>query len=235
MASVLIVDDDHNICQLLELYLANEGYELHFAHDGSRALDIVRDTKIDLVILDVMLPVINGWEVCKLIRQTIMVPIIMLTARDLVEDKIHGFDLGADDYMVKPFDPREVVARVKARLRNVSDEKSDAKDTAGEPAADVLTAGNMEVDMTRYEVRVNKKRMELKPKEIQLLYFLLRNRNIVFNREQLLSKVWDYSYEGDTRTVDVHINKLRDKLAKAGARCRINTVWGVGYKFETLD
>jgi DNA-binding response OmpR family regulator len=231
MMSILIVDDDHNICQLLELYLLNEGYQLHMVHDGSSALDVLRTEKTDLVILDIMLPVINGWEVCKMIRQLSSVPIIMLTACDLMEDKIQGFELGVDDYIVKPFEPRELVARVKARLKNV--QGNETKDRADQQAeTNVLNIGNIQVDMNRYEARLEGEKIELKPKEIQLLYFLLKNRNIVFTRDQLLEKVWGYSYEGDTRTVDVHINKLREKLEGICPNCRISTVWGVGYKLE---
>ncbi|AHF10953.1 MULTISPECIES: response regulator transcription factor [Dehalobacter] len=231
MTSILVVDDDHNICQLLELYLLNEGYQLYMVHDGSSALDVLRTEKTDLVILDIMLPVINGWEVCKMIRQISSVPIIMLTACDLMEDKIQGFELGVDDYIVKPFEPRELVARVKARLKNV--QGYETKDRADQQAeTNVLNIGNIQVDMNRYEARLEGEKIELKPKEIQLLYFLLKNRNMVFTRDQLLEKVWGYSYEGDTRTVDVHINKLREKLEGVYSNCRISTVWGVGYKLE---
>ncbi|WP_368293291.1 response regulator [Dehalobacter sp. TBBPA1] len=231
MTSILVVDDDHNICQLLELYLLNEGYQLYMVHDGSSALDVLRTEKTDLVILDIMLPVINGWEVCKMIRQISSVPIIMLTACDLMEDKIQGFELGVDDYIVKPFEPRELVARVKARLKNV--QGYETKDRADQQAeTNVLNIGNIQVDMNRYEARLEGEKIELKPKEIQLLYFLLKNRNMVFTRDQLLEKVWGYSYEGDTRTVDVHINKLREKLEGVCSNCRISTVWGVGYKLE---
>lgn len=228
--NLLIVDDDKNICRLLELYLANEGYHLTFVHDGSKAMDILNIQNIDLVILDVMLPVINGWEVCRMIRRQTAVPIIMLTARDLVEDKIQGFELGADDYIVKPFEPREVVARVKARLKG---KHVGGSQISGGRNENILAIGNAEVDINRYEVRVNGQKVDLKPKEIQLFYFLLRNKNRVFSREQLLQKVWDYSFEGDTRTVDVHINRLREKLEGSCNACRIKTIWGVGYKLET--
>ncbi|NLI91180.1 MAG: response regulator transcription factor [Peptococcaceae bacterium] len=232
MAHILIVDDDKNICQLLELYLANEGYSLTFVHDGSMALDMIKKEDIDLVVLDIMLPVINGWEVCKMIRRESMVPIIMLTARDLVEDKIQGFELGADDYIIKPFEPREVVARIKARLKNRA--ISENKDKFGSSISkNILKAGNLEVDIDRYETRINGQKIDFKPKEIQLLYFLLRNKNMVFSREQLLERVWDYTFEGDTRTVDVHINRLREKMEGACTACHIRTVWGVGYKLES--
>jgi len=241
MADILVVDDDQNICQLLALYLENEGYSLVFAHDGSCALDILKEKEIDLVILDVMLPVINGWEVCKMIRKISMVPVMMLTARDLIEDKIQGFELGADDYIVKPFEPREVVARVKACLNNKTirdqicqneDKDKNQKQHQDRTEKHILKTGKLEVDIKRYEIRINGQKVDLKPKEIQLLYFLLKNKNIVFSREQLLEKVWDYAFEGDTRTVDVHINRLREKLEGTPTTCRIRTVWGVGYKLE---
>jgi len=238
MANILVVDDDQNICQLLELYLANESYDLTFAHDGSCALDVLREKEIDLVVLDVMLPVINGWEVCKLIRKMSSVPVIMLTARDMIEDKIQGFEVGADDYIVKPFEPREVVARIKARLRKSDSQKNndinENRDNIRATNQDqIILAGNLEINIHRYEVRIDGNKVDLKPKEIQLLYFLLRNKNLVFSREQLLEKVWDYSFKGDTRTVDVHINRLREKLEETCTACRIRTVWGVGYKLET--
>ncbi len=223
---ILVVDDDQNICELIELYLGNEGYQLDYAHDGSSALDMAKDLNPDLILLDVMLPVINGWEVCRMIRRTSQVPIIFLTARDMVEDKVQGFELGADDYLVKPFEPRELVVRVKTRL------KSAATVAAQEDGLIIL--GNLTVDIQSYLVSVNGKMVDLKPKEIQLLHFLLFNRNIVFSREKLLEKVWDYSYEGDTRTVDVHINRLREKVEAYCDSCRIKTVWGVGYKLEVI-
>ncbi|MGE5391213.1 MAG: response regulator [Deltaproteobacteria bacterium] len=223
---ILVVDDDHNICELIELYLGNEGYRLVFAYDGSSALDLAKDLNPDLILLDVMLPVINGWEVCRMIRRSSPVPIIFLTARDMVEDKVQGFELGADDYLVKPFEPRELVARIKTRLK--------AGSSAPSPADGVISLGNLTVDIQSYQVSINGRSVDLKPKETQLLYFLMVNRNIVFSREKLLEKVWDYSYEGDTRTVDVHINRLREKVEADCDACKIKTVWGVGYKLEVI-
>lgn len=222
---VLVVDDDRNICELIDLYLAHEGYSLDFCHDGSMALDKVRDKAPDLILLDVMLPVINGWEVCRMIRKISEVPIIFLTARDMTEDVIQGFELGADDYLIKPFEPRELVARVKTRIKRSG--RNRILET------DILQEGNLIVDLARYEVRVAGKELELKPKEIQLLHYLLSNKNIVLSREKILQKVWCYEVEGDTRTIDVHINRLRDKIEPAADSCRIKTVWGVGYKLET--
>ncbi|MCX7748039.1 MAG: response regulator transcription factor [Clostridia bacterium] len=221
---ILIVDDDKNICELLDLYLSNEGFSLAFAHDGSAALNAIKEDKVDLVLLDVMLPVINGWEVCKIIRKSSQIPIVMLTARDMVEDKVQGFEYGADDYIVKPFEPREVIARIKARLKGAVPQ-SIKKDG-------VIHADNIIVDINKYEVLKNNEVVELKPKEIQLLFFLLNNKNIVFSRDQLLEKVWDYDFMGDTRTVDVHVKRLREKLEGPDTSFSIKTVWGVGYKLE---
>lgn len=223
---ILIIDDDKNICELLALYLKNEGFDLYFSHDGSAGLDVIKKNPVDLVLLDVMLPSINGWEVLKMIRSYSQVAVIMLTARDMMEDKLQGFELGANDYIIKPFDPREVVARVKARLKDHSSETGNSGKT--------LNYKNLTVDMNRYEALLDNKAIELKPKEIQLLYFLMNNKNMVFSREKLLEKVWDYDFMGDTRTVDVHIKRLREKIEMAGAPVRIRTVWGVGYKLEVL-
>ncbi len=221
--TILVVDDDKNICELLDLYLANANFSLLFAHDGSSALSMQKEHHIDLILLDVMLPVINGWEVCKIIRRTNPVPIIMLTARDLLEDKIQGFDLGADDYIVKPFEPKEVVARIKARLRG----RAEPVESAG-----ILQAAGIVVDINKYEVYLEDRLIDLKPKEVQLLYFLLMNKNIVFSREQLLDKVWNYDFMVDTRTVDVHIKRLREKLGDSGPSLHLRTLRGVGYKLE---
>jgi DNA-binding response OmpR family regulator len=225
---ILIVDDDKNISELLNIYLTDAGFETFQSYDGSSALSFIKNNKVDLVLLDIMLPVIDGWEVCKLIRRTNSVPIIMLTARDMLEDKIQGFELGADDYVVKPFQPKEVVARVRARLRSgieVDVEETDCSDG-------VLEIGNLRVDIACYEVYLNGVLIELKPKEVQLLHFFMLNRNIVFTRENLLDKVWNYDFMGETRTVDVHIKRLREKLDSSDASWVIKTVWGVGYKFE---
>lgn len=221
--TVLVVDDDKNICELLELYLANAGFSRLFCHDGSSALNLLRENKVDLVLLDIMLPLINGWEVCKIIRRTSTVPIIMITARDMLEDKIQGFDLGADDYIVKPFEPQEVIARIKARLKEHKQEN---------PAREgVLETKDLIVDINKYEVWDQGRSLDLKPKEVQLLYFLVNNKNLVFSRDQLLEKVWNYDVMVDTRTVDVHIKRLREKLGKYNASS-IKTIRGVGYKFE---
>lgn len=223
---VLVVDDDENICRLLKMYLANEGFEVLVANDGMKALEYAEKESIDLIVLDIMLPVMDGWDVCRSVRKISKVPIIMLTARDMLEDKLQGFDYGADDYMVKPFETKELVARVKARLRDatVLDE--------GEQDQPVLSLDNLVVDLNRYQVKVGSDTVDLKPKEIQLLYHLLRHKNKVFSREKLLESVWGYTYYGDTRTVDVHVKRLREKLEKPENNWQIKTVWGVGYKLE---
>ena len=222
---ILIVDDDKNICKLMNLYLKKVGYETTICHDGSTAIDLIRKNKVDLVLLDLMIPVINGWEVCKLIRLQHDVPVIMVSARDMVKDKIVGFDAGADDYIVKPFDPEELVARVKVRLKSRTPEQRELKDC-------IFTIQNLVIDMNQYQVKMDGHVIDLKPKEIQLLCFLAKNKNIVFTREQLLEKIWDYYHSGDTRTVDVHIKCLREKLKNACTGWKIKTVWGVGYKLE---
>jgi len=222
--TILVVDDDRNICELLNLYLTNAGFSLLFCHDGSSALNLLKDHKIDLILLDIMLPIINGWEVCKVIRRTRSLPIIMLTARDMLEDKIQGFEIGADDYIVKPFEPKEVIARIKARFK---DNKADPISREG-----ILETIDILVDINKYEVWQGGKLIDLKPKEVQLLYFLLNNKNIVFSRDQLLDKVWNYDFMVDTRTVDVHIKRLREKLGDHDPSWSIKTLRGVGYKLE---
>ncbi|MFZ5595767.1 MAG: response regulator transcription factor [Bacillota bacterium] len=220
---VLVIDDDKNICDLLRLYLEKDGHRLVFAHDGSEGLDAFKREAPDLVILDIMLPVINGWEVCRLIRQKSDVPIIMLTARDKSDEKVTGLDMGADDYVAKPFDPKEVAARVRAHLRK--------KKPASAETGETLTAGNLSLDIKKYEARCDGSPVVLSPKELQLLHYLMLNKNLVLTREQILDKVWGYDFTGETRTVDMHVKKIREKL-KEGAGWEIKTVYGVGYKFE---
>lgn len=237
-SKILIVDDDKNICKLMDLYLKDAGYETFCCHDGSSAIDCVHSDHYDLVILDLMIPLINGWEVCKLIKMEFEMPIIMVSARDMTDDKVLGFDAGADDYIVKPFDPKELIARVKVRLKAQSSEVSErlARDQKEQEDRQLkhgaLSVDNLLVDINRYEVALDGLKVQLKPKEIQLLYFLLQNKNIVFTRDQLLEKIWDYTYSGDTRTVDVHIKCLREKLTSSSPNWEIKTVWGVGYKME---
>ena len=219
-SKILLVDDDKNICILLDLYLRQDGHTVIFAHDGQAAIKAFQKENPDLVVLDLMLPIMDGWKVLKYIRQESQAPVIMLTAVDACEDKVTGLDLGADDYVVKPFDPREVAARVRAHLRKQIP-----------PQKDDITAGNLVVNSKSYEVVCGGKPVELTPKEFQLLEYMLRNRNIVLSRDQILESVWGYDYFGETRTVDMHIKRLRQKLKSSGS-WRIRTIYGIGYKFE---
>jgi len=229
LKKILVVDDDKNICELLNLYLKNEGYEVIFAYDGSTAVTQAKEEKPDLIILDVMMPVINGWEACKLIRQFSNVPIIMLTAMDTLENKVQGLNIGADDYIVKPFEPKEILARISAHLRR-EENKTINKEA---PPSNEVSIDNLKINMDTYEVLLDGKLVtDLKPKEIQLLYFFMTNKNQVFSREQLLDKVWGYEYFGGTRTVDVHIKSVREKLSSNNSKWEIKTIWNVGYKFE---
>jgi DNA-binding response OmpR family regulator len=226
---ILVVDDDKNICELLNLYLKKEGYEVVFAYDGSEAVTVAKAENPNLILLDVMMPVINGWEACKLIRQFSNVPIIMLTALDTTENKVQGLNIGADDYIVKPFEPVEVIARINAHLRR-EETKASEEDSAEQVE---ITVDNISINLDKYEVKLDGELItDLKPKEVQLLYFFLTNRNQVFSREQLLDKVWGYEYYGGTRTVDVHIKSVREKLSSPNNKWEIKTIWNVGYKFE---
>ena len=226
---ILVVDDDKNICELLNIYLKNEGYNVVFAYDGSDAVNKAKEEKPDLIVLDVMMPIINGWEACKLIRQFTNVPIIMLTALDTLENKVQGLNIGADDYIVKPFEPVEVLARINAHIRR-EENKAQKEDNTSDSEVEV---DNLKVNMDTYEVKLNNELVkDLKPKEIQLLYFFMTNKNQVFTREQLLDKVWGYEYFGGTRTVDVHIKSVREKLSSDKNKWEIKTIWNVGYKFE---
>ncbi len=232
MKKILIVDDDKNICELLNIYLKSQDYETVFAYDGSTAVTVAKKENPDLIILDVMMPVINGWEACKLIRQFTNVPIIMLTALDALENKIQGLNIGADDYIVKPFEPTEVLARINAHLRR-EETKETTKDVEEEKKQEIII-DNLKINMDTYEVWLDDKLVkDLKPKEIQLLYFFMTNKNQVFTREQLLDKVWGYEYFGGTRTVDVHIKSVREKVSSENSKWEIKTIWNVGYKFET--
>ncbi len=229
MKKVLVVDDDKNICELLKLYLQKEGFEIYFAYDGSEAVTVAKDKNPDIIVLDVMMPVINGWEACKLIRQFTDVPIIMLTALDTTENKVQGLNIGADDYIVKPFEPVEVVARINAHLRRL-EKNENIEEVSNESE---ISVDNLTINMEKYEVKLDGKVVpDFKPKEIQLLYFFLSNKNQVFSREQLLDKVWGYEYFGGTRTVDVHIKSIREKLNSPNNKWEIKTIWNVGYKFE---
>lgn len=225
---ILVVDDDVNICDILRMYLEREGYEVKIANDGAEGVDAFKRFDPDLVLLDIMLPEKDGWQVCREIREVSANPIIMITAKGEVFDKVLGLELGADDFIVKPFDTKEVTARVKAVLRRYS---------ANGPKDDdeTLRFENIEISRAKYELKINGKTVDVPPKELDLLYFLASNANRVFTRDQLLDKVWGFDYLGDSRTVDVHIKRLREKLEGVSDKWILKTVWGVGYKFEILQ
>ena len=225
--NVLIVEDDKNIAELLRLYLEKEGYSPTVANDGGAGLEQFRKLQPDLVLLDVMMPVMDGWEVCKAIRQTSQVPIIMLTAKGETTDKVSGLKMGADDYITKPFEMKEVLARIEAVLRR-------AGEAAPTPAAKRLTFDKLVIDLDSFELIVDGKRIDTPPKEMELLYHLASSPNRVYTRNQLLDEVWGFDYFGDSRTVDVHIKRLREKLEGVSDQWSLKTVWGVGYKFEVL-
>lgn len=227
---ILIVDDDKNICELLRLYLEKEGYETYMAHDGESALQVFDEKPFDLVLLDVMMPRVDGWEACRRIRAKGNTPVIMLTAKGETFDKVLGLELGADDYVVKPFDTKEVVARIKAVLRR------SGRQTAASSGNDgALVFDNLIVNITKYELKVKDEVVDTPPKELELLYHLASNPNKVFTRDALLDEVWGFEYYGDSRTIDVHIKRLREKLEGVSDRWSLKTVWGVGYKFELKE
>ena len=223
---VLIVDDDKNICDLLRLYLEKEGYSVILSHDGEEAVVKFNALKPDIVLLDVMLPGLDGWQVCREIRKKSNIPILMITAKSDTFDKVLGLELGADDYIVKPFDSKEVIARIKAVVRRTG--QSPAEMEVREVRYDKLS-----VNMTRYELKVDGKVVDVPPKELELLFYLASNPNRVYTRDQLLDEVWGFEYYGDSRTIDVHIKRLREKLEGVSDKWELKTVWGVGYKFET--
>ncbi len=221
---ILIVDDDSNICELLRLYLEKDGFSTVIASDGEEAVRFAESEKPDLMLLDIMLPKMDGWQVCREIRKTSELPIIMLTAKGETFDKVLGLELGADDYVSKPFDTKEVVARVKAVLRRSSTDASrDIKEVKFE---------NLVINLTNYELVVNDVSIDTPPKELELIYHLASNPNRVYTRDQLLDEVWGFDYYGDSRTVDVHVKRLREKLEGVSSKWSLKTVWGVGYKFE---
>ncbi len=222
-AKILVVDDDVNICEIIRLYLEKEGYEVLIAHDGKQAIDMFKEQAPTLVLLDIMLPVLDGRQVCSEIRRTSNIPIIMLTAKGETFDKVLGLELGADDYMVKPFEAKELVARIKAVLRRYNNKDDNDKE---------LTFPNMTINLSTYELILGGKSIEVPPKELELLYFLCANKNKVFTREQLLEQVWGFDYFGDSRTVDVHVKRIREKIEPYEKNWSLKTVWGVGYKFE---
>lgn len=225
---ILIIDDDKNVCDFLRTHFEREGFTAIIANDGAEGIDKFNSSSPDMIILDIMMPLADGWQVCKEIRKNSDTPIIMLTAKGEVIDKILGLELGADDYIVKPFDVKEVLARVKAVLRRCS--KNSPAITIQEVNYDKLS-----INLTRYVLKANGKVVEAPPKEIELLYCLASHPNILFTRDQLLDNVWGFDYYGDSRTIDVHIKRLRAKLCGLSDRWEITTVWGKGYKFELKE
>lgn len=225
---ILIVDDDENIAQLISLYLTKECYETMMVHDGNEVMDAYRSFRPHLLILDLMLPGKDGYQICREIRRTDQTPIIMLSAKGEVFDKVLGLELGADDYMIKPFDTKELVARVRAVLRRTGSAQPSQPQTSGQQ---VVSYPDLTINLTNYSVQYLGHELDMPPKELELLYFLASSPNQVFTREQLLDHIWGYEYIGDTRTVDVHIKRLREKI-KDHPSWSISTVWGIGYKFE---
>lgn len=222
---ILVVDDDKNICEIIRLYLEKEGFSVSIANDGKEALEMFRATTPSVVVLDVMMPKMDGFQVCREIRRVSSIPVIMLTAKGETFDKVLGLELGADDYMVKPFENKELVARIKAVLRRYEPKDNTDKE---------IIYPNISINLTNYELKINGETIDIPPKELELLYYLATNPNKVFTREQLLETVWGFDYFGDSRTVDVHVKRLREKLELAGENLnwQLKTVWGVGYKFE---
>lgn len=227
-SKLLVVDDDPNICELLRLYFEKEGYQVKTASDGFEGVSIFKNFDPDLVLLDIMMPRKDGWQVCREIREVSAKPIIMITAKNETFDKVLGLELGADDFIVKPFDIKELSARVKAVLRRYNAYSKTEDD-------EVVRFDQIEISLQKYELKLRGKAIDVPPKELELLYFLARNCNRVFTRDQLLDKVWGYDYLGDSRTIDVHVKRLREKLDGVSDKWALKTVWGVGYKFEVFS
>ena len=225
--SVLVVEDDRNIAELLQMYLEKEGYTVTVAADGGQGLSKFRANKPDLVLLDVMMPVMDGWAVCRAIRAESQTPVIMLTAKGETDDKVAGLKQGADDYITKPFEMKEVLARIEAVLRRTSGVTAEKKSRR-------LTFDKLVIDMDSFELIVDGKKVDTPPKEMELLFYLASSPNRVYTRNQLLDEVWGFDYFGDSRTVDVHVKRLREKIEIPGVNWSLKTVWGVGYKFEVL-
>lgn len=226
--TVLIVDDEINICELIRLYVEKEGYEAIVANDGQDAIEKYKRLSPDMVLLDIMLPVKDGWQVCREIRSMGNTPIIMITAKGETFDKVLGLELGADDYVVKPFEPKELVARIKAVLR-----RSETL-VANEEAEEICFEG-LRINQATYEVYIDDVKVDMPPKEFELLYFLAKNKNKVFTRDRLLDEIWGYEFFGDSRTVDVHMKRIREKVESEDRNWHLKTVWGVGYKFEVEE
>lgn len=220
---VLIIDDDENICELVSLYLLKDGYDVIASHDGREGISKFKEENPDLIILDIMMPGMDGWEVCRTIKKSHSIPIIMLSAKGETFDKVLGLELGADDYIVKPFEPKELVARVKAILRR----SNGSKDVPNE-----VTMPDLVVNKDNYSVKLKGEQIEMPPKEFLLLHHFVSNPNTVFTRENLLHNIWGYDFFGDSRTVDVHIKRLRAKINIGNPHWELKTIWGIGYKFE---
>ena len=225
--TILIVDDEVNICELIRLYVEKEGYKAIIANDGKTAMEKFKSQAPDLVLLDIMLPIKDGWQVCREIRAINNTPIIMLTAKGETFDKVLGLELGADDYVVKPFEPKELVARIKAVLRRTA-----IFEVEPEPEEEEITFDGLSINQSTYEIYLDGKKIEMPPKEFELLHFLAKNTNKVYTRDQLLDEIWGYEFFGDSRTVDVHIKRIREKIETEDKNWHLKTVWGVGYKFE---
>lgn len=221
---VLIVDDDINIAELIRLCLEREGFSTIVAHDGMAAIEKFKSEAPNLVLLDVMMPRVDGWQVCREVRRVSNIPIIMLTAKGDTFDKVLGLELGADDYMVKPFESKELIARIKAVMRRY--------ETKGQEMSKEVVYPNLIINLSNYELKIEGEAIDIPPKELELLFFLCSNPNRVYTREQLLEEVWGFDYFGDSRTVDVHVKRLREKLEGHEKNWQLKTVWGVGYKFE---
>ena len=225
---ILIIDDDEALGESLKLYFENEGYDVKIAEDGVEGLNYFKLFSPDLVLLDIMMPKKDGWQVCREIREISAKPIIMISAKNDVFDKVLGLELGADDYLVKPFDVKELSARIKAVLRRCQSNTHQNDD-------EIIKFENIEISLQKYELKLRGKAVDIPPKELELLYFLASNYNRVFTRDQLLDKVWGFDYLGDSRTVDVHVKRLREKLEGVSDKWILKTVWGVGYKFDLLN
>lgn len=231
---ILIVDDDTHIAELISLYLTKECFQCHIASDGESALEENESFSPDLILLDVMLPGIDGYDVCREIRKKYKTPIIMLSAKGEVFDKVLGLELGADDYIIKPFDSKEMVARVKAVLRRYDFQKTESTKANTDVKTEMVQYDDLIISLSNYTVTYMGSLIEMPPKELELLYYLASHPNQVFTREQLLDRIWGYEYIGETRTIDVHIKRIREKI-KDNEKWAIGTVWGIGYKFETFE
>ena len=226
---ILIIDNDNLVCDMLKNYFEKEGYEVKTVNDGVLGVDNFKLYNPDIVLLDIVLPKKDGWQVCREIREVSNQPIIMISSKNETFDKVLGLELGADDYVVKPFDVKELSARVKAVLRRTRTHTAPKSDD------EIIQFENIEISLQKYELKLCEKPIDIPPKELELLYFLAYNRNRVFTRDQLLDKVWGFDYLGDSRTVDVHVKRLREKLEGVSDKWVLKTVWGVGYKFEILE